>query len=103
MVFWNVPAEPLELIVNGAKMELTPKKFKSGSVGWYLGGKVTIDGRRVQLSFSAVLVGSKPPAELIDVLDEEDLYTSPEKAHKSRKRGRKPKVSDNPSENGQAP
>jgi len=86
-MFYSVPSKALDLILDKLQLKMEPKKFKSGSVGWFLGGKEMIDGVRVQLSFSAVIVGSKPPAELIDVRTVEDIlppdlyerHTSPEK------------------------
>lgn len=36
--------------------------FKTGSKGFYAGGKVTIDGKRYQTSLSIVEIGSKPKA-----------------------------------------
>lgn len=79
-MFHNVPARPLEMVLDGVKLTMTPKQFKSGSVGWYLGGKELLDGRRVQLSFSAVIVGSKPPADLIDISSQDDLRALMDKA-----------------------
>jgi len=43
--------------------EAEPKRFSSGSVGWHYSGKVMIDGVRVQVSLSLVVVGSKPIAD----------------------------------------
>lgn len=43
---------------------LQPKKFSSGSIGMYAGGRVTAaDGSEYQLSCSITLIGSKPPQE----------------------------------------
>lgn len=36
------------------------REFRSGSKGWYLGGKVYINGTKCQVSCSIVIVGSKP-------------------------------------------
>jgi hypothetical protein len=36
------------------------KNFKSGSHGFYAGGKIVLDGKRYQVSCSIVEVGSKP-------------------------------------------
>lgn len=74
-MFYTVPDKALRLLLDKLELEMKPKKFKSGSVGWFLGGKEMIDGVRVQLSFSAVIVGSKPPADLIEIEKEEDLRT----------------------------
>lgn len=72
-MFYDVPSAPVDVTIDKETHKLYPKKFKSGSVGWYLGGKVIINGIRCQLSLSAVIIGSKPPAELIDDLDGEQL------------------------------
>lgn len=37
------------------------RTFKSGSKGWYLGGKVYVGDTKCQVSCSVVIVGSKPP------------------------------------------
>ncbi len=42
---------------------LEAKTFKSGSVGFWGGGKVVFDGERYQVSLSAVKIGSKPAAK----------------------------------------
>lgn len=34
--------------------------FKSGSLGFYAGGKIVHDGKRYQVSVSIVEIGSKP-------------------------------------------
>jgi len=39
------------------------KSFKTGSTGFYAGGKVELDGERYQVSCSIVKLGSKPKAE----------------------------------------
>lgn len=36
-----------------------PKKFSTGSVGYYVWGKVTLDGKTYQLGGNLVEVGSK--------------------------------------------
>lgn len=55
--------KPLSVTINGQTMDVDPKEFATGSLGWYLGGKVavTIDGVRcqVQVGLSMTLVGSK--------------------------------------------
>jgi len=37
-----------------------PKTFSTGSVGFYAGGKVVIDGERYQVSCNVIKIGSKP-------------------------------------------
>lgn len=58
---YAVPQEPVKLLVDGVhSVFLEPKRFSSGSVGWYGSTKLEVDGARVQCSFSMVVVGSKP-------------------------------------------
>jgi len=56
-------AEPMSVTVNGQKMLADVKEFKTGSVGWYAGGKVrvTIGGEAVtvQVGINLTVVGSK--------------------------------------------
>lgn len=45
----------------GQNIAAEARKFSTGSRGWYAGGKITLpSGQRVQVSLSAVLIGSKP-------------------------------------------
>jgi hypothetical protein len=92
----HVPQNHVEVTIEGKKYKALIKKFKSGSRGWYLGGKIEVEGQRVQLSMSMVIVGSKPPEELIDIesvdqltLDEVIAKTELSKPPKARK-GKKP-------------
>lgn len=39
---------------------VSPKQFKTGSVGFYTNGKVEMGGRRYQFSLMLVEIGSKP-------------------------------------------
>jgi hypothetical protein len=39
---------------------IRPKTFKTGSKGYFAFGKVTIDGKRYQLSGFVVEIGSRP-------------------------------------------
>jgi hypothetical protein len=41
------------------KSELAPKKFSTGSKGFYANGKLIFDGARYQANVMAVLLGSK--------------------------------------------
>ena len=56
-------AKPLTLEINGTKLMADPKDFSTGSFGWYLSGKVTVDvaGKpvTVQVSANLTVVGSK--------------------------------------------
>lgn len=40
-----------------------PKKFKTGSLGFFASGKMTIDGKRYQVQVQLVEIGSKSAAE----------------------------------------
>ncbi len=56
-------AKPLTITINGQQMEAEVKEFSTGSLGWYLNNKVTIDieGTRVtvQMGLNFTIVGSK--------------------------------------------
>jgi hypothetical protein len=39
------------------------RTFKSGSRGWFLNGKVMVDGVKCQVSCSVTIIGSKPKGE----------------------------------------
>jgi dienelactone hydrolase len=55
IVFTDAKGESIDML------QASAKEFKSGSTGFYAGGKVTLaDGQRYQVSCSVVLVGSKP-------------------------------------------
>lgn len=54
----------VQIVKNGqvvAVLDLSPERtFASGSRGFYAGGKVTIDGKRYQVSMPLTEIGSKP-------------------------------------------
>ena len=56
-------AKPVEVTINGNRMTAQPKEFSTGSLGWYLNGKTTIeiDGKpvAVQIGLNLTIVGSK--------------------------------------------
>ena len=56
-------AEPLKVSINGQEMLAEVKAFSTGSFGWYLNGKTTvqIDGKNVsvQIGMNLTIVGSK--------------------------------------------
>ena len=56
-------AKALEVVVNGVPMSAMVKEFSTGSLGWYLNGKmnVTVDGQpvSVQIGMNLTVVGSK--------------------------------------------
>jgi hypothetical protein len=56
-------AKPLSVNVNGVPLMAEVKEFSTGSLGWYLNGKSTIDvgGKivTVQIGMNLTIVGSK--------------------------------------------
>lgn len=56
-------ATPAVVDIAGQKLTAMPREFNTGSLGWYLSGKVTImvDGKpcQVQVGANMILVGSK--------------------------------------------
>jgi hypothetical protein len=56
-------AQPLNVTIGSNQMTAEVKDFSTGSLGWYLNGKATveIDGQRVtvQVNSSIIVVGSK--------------------------------------------
>lgn len=56
-------AKPVKIDIGGNSMFAEPKEFSTGSFGWYLSGKtsVEIDGKMVQVQIGANLavIGSK--------------------------------------------
>jgi len=56
-------AKPIEVIINGIPLLAEVKEFSTGSLGWYLNGKSTIQvgGQpvSVQIGLNLTIVGSK--------------------------------------------
>ena len=56
-------AEPVKVVINGQEMLAEVKSFSTGSFGWYINGKTTIqvDGKplSVQIGMNMTIVGSK--------------------------------------------
>lgn len=56
-------AKPVEITINGTPFTVPVKEFSTGSLGWYLNGKTTIqvDGKpvTVQIGLNLTIVGSK--------------------------------------------
>ena len=56
-------AKPIKIDINGMPMHAMVKEFSTGSFGWYLGGKSSIEvgGKpvNVQISMNVTVVGSK--------------------------------------------
>lgn len=56
-------AKPIKVEVNGVPMMAAVKEFSTGSFGWYLSGKTTIeiDGKAVSVQIGAnmTVIGSK--------------------------------------------
>lgn len=54
-------AKPVVLTLEGEEvLRVTPKRFSSGSVGWYHNARREIHGVSVQMSICITIVGSKP-------------------------------------------
>lgn len=60
---FQTSAKPVEIVVNGNRWMAAPKEFSTGSLGWYLNEKVTleVDGVpvTVQIGMNLTIVGSK--------------------------------------------
>ncbi|MBN1342255.1 MAG: hypothetical protein JXQ73_06225 [Phycisphaerae bacterium] len=56
-------AQPIKVIVNGVEMTAEVKEFRTGSFGWYLNSKATVDVGgatvTVQIGANLTVVGSK--------------------------------------------
>lgn len=65
-------AKPVKIDINGVPMTAQVKEFSTGSFGWYLNGKTTIevDGKEVtvQIGMNLTVIGSKdlPKGDLGD-------------------------------------
>ncbi len=62
-------AKPMSVTINGVPLQAEVKEFSTGSLGWYLNGKTTVDVGgtpvSVQIGMNLTIVGSKelPPDE----------------------------------------
>jgi hypothetical protein len=60
-------AKPVDVTINGTHLQAPVKEFQTGSLGWYLNGKmnITIDGKpvAVQIGLNLTIVGSKDVAK----------------------------------------
>ncbi len=60
---FRTKATPVNVSINGQNHAAAVKEFSTGSLGWYLNGKTTIeiDGKRVavQIGLNLTIVGSK--------------------------------------------
>ena len=56
-------AEPVKVVINGQELVAEVKSFSTGSFGWYINGKTTVqvDGKSVsvQIGMNMTIVGSK--------------------------------------------
>ncbi len=56
-------AKPVKVLINGVEQDAEVKEFSTGSLGWYLNSKISIevDGIRVpvQIGMNLTIVGSK--------------------------------------------
>ena len=60
---FRTAAKPITVVINGKEYTAAPKEFSTGSLGWYLNGKVSVevDGVPVpvQIGLNLTVVGSK--------------------------------------------
>ena len=63
-------AKPIEVAISGNRLAAGVKEFQTGSVGWYLTGKTTIevDGVLVpvQIGVTLTVIGSKELPPIVD-------------------------------------
>jgi hypothetical protein len=58
-------AKPVEVLIGGNRFIAMPKRFSTGSLGWYLNAKTSLpddngDMQPVQIGLNLTIVGSKP-------------------------------------------
>lgn len=60
-------AKPVTVVINDSTQQAAVKEFSTGSLGWYLNGKTTLDVGgttvTVQINASLIIVGSKELAK----------------------------------------
>lgn len=60
---FQAKAKPVSVTINNVPMQAMVKEFSTGSLGWYLNGKTTIDVGgtpvAVQIGMNLTIVGSK--------------------------------------------
>jgi hypothetical protein len=60
---FRTKAKPVAVTINNVPLQATVKEFSTGSLGWYLNGKTTIDVGgtpvAVQIGLNLTVVGSK--------------------------------------------
>lgn len=52
-------AQAFEIKIGDQTLSVDPKKFSTGSVGFFANGKVTINGVKMQANITLTAVGSK--------------------------------------------
>lgn len=73
-----VPEMMVPVVIGMNHMVALPRRFSSGSCGWYLSQKVELEGERVQISLSVVVIGSKPTATKEEAKTQEQIPPTPE-------------------------
>ncbi len=60
---FRTKAKPVKVVINGVEQEAEVKEFSTGSLGWYLNAKISleVEGVRVpvQIGLNLTIVGSK--------------------------------------------
>lgn len=94
-----VPDMPVRFVLGDVEWVAMPKRFSSGSCGWYCSTKMEVEGTRVQVSLSAVVIGSKPapateekPKVPSEPKTPEPTPVAPESNHDGKRPRSRPKV-----------
>lgn len=60
----TTPTQQIDVIasIHGQTVPVTPKAFKTGSVGYFGVGKIALNGKKYQAQVQLVEIGSKPKA-----------------------------------------
>jgi hypothetical protein len=73
---WPSEARPIQVKLEDiGGLIAIPKVFKTGSVGWYANGKVTISDTPVQVNICITVIGSKSDDSADEVNTEQDIIT----------------------------
>jgi hypothetical protein len=60
---FRAQAQPVTVSINGVPLLAEPREFSTGSLGWYLNGKVSLkvgdEPAKVQVGLNLTIVGSK--------------------------------------------
>jgi hypothetical protein len=65
---FTAKARPVEVLIGGNRFMAMPKRFSTGSLGWYLNAKTSLPDENgsvqpVQIGLNLTIVGSKPKGD----------------------------------------